>query len=161
MNQPKRKFSFAEVAELARIPVATLRDWYNEKPGRPAQFVLDPKLDEPSVPGGTRYVSPHTTLAICIAAELTRLGLPISRAAFAAMSFAHTTLGDPSRKHPAALYGGYHQTVLSVGGIEEVKIFPIGRIVAAEDFLFRISEGATAFVLVDPIVERIEKAAKQ
>jgi len=82
-----------EVAELARVEAATLHDWLQ----------LNGPFSAPS--GDIERLGPFTALAVCIAAELARGTVEISRAAQAGKKFAHTNEGSPQRNYPGALYG--------------------------------------------------------
>ena len=158
MKAPKRMFTIAQAADLAPAPVATVRDWFADKPRRAALFELDDSRDQTASQGGTRYLSIHTTLAVCIAAEFNRIGIPIERAAKAGWAFAFSLNGSPKRKNGQPLYGGKSKTLIALNANDDVEIFALGPDSHWGDVLLRIGDGA-AVIVADPIVERIEKAA--
>jgi len=138
-----------EVAELARVGSATLRDWL--------QF--NGPFNAPS--GDIERLGPFTALAVCIAAELARRTVEISKAAQAGKKFAYTDEGSPQRNYPGALYGReVGTTVLALDMSGEVEIVPIMSISNS-----RPQEMATAifgdrgFVAIDVnlIVAQIER----
>ena len=152
MNDPKG--TVAKAATLALTPAATVRDWFNGKDGRPPLFSLTAD-DQDAAPGGTRRLTPATVLAVCICAALTRLGVPLSRAAVAGLTFAHAATGNPPRSAPGALYGANKATILTVGpGADgEVRILPVG---TTDGIRLLATIGAGAVVLpLDSIVERV------
>jgi hypothetical protein len=162
MKAPKPMFTVAQAAELASEPAPTVRDWFADKPRRPALFWLDDKLDRAAGQGGTRYLSINTTLAVCIAAEFNHLGIPIERAAKAGLEFAFTLHGSRPRKNGHPLYGGHDLTIIALWPDDNVKIFPLGPKTKYDDVLRHMGFGganSAAMVIVDPIVERIQKAA--
>jgi len=103
-----------EVAELARIEAATLHDWLQ----------LNGPFNAPS--GDIEQLGPFTALAVCIAAELVRRNVEISKGAQAGKKFAHTDEGSPQRNYPGALYGSeVGTTVLAMDMSGAVRIVPI------------------------------------
>jgi hypothetical protein len=147
--------TLSEVAQLAEIDVRTARLWFDRRQGHFLYF----DDDQLAVAGGTHRLSINTALAVCIAASLRRLGTPLTRGAAAGMTFGRTADGSPPRKHPAALYGGTDLTLLALCGDDTIKIFPVGGKTDPLDLLVHIRDGATVIV-IDPIVEKIESAAR-
>jgi hypothetical protein len=145
------QFTFAEVAEAADIPVASLRSWYQQ-----GHFGLT-KADQAAPVGGTRLLSRNTTLAVAICAAFTRAGVSVPIAAQAAMTFAHTNSGGPPRSLPGTLYPGSAATIILVAGSRN-KIFPVSRKSNPFEMLSMPGDGnAGTFVLVNPIITRLEK----
>src|SRR5262249_48066825 len=73
--------------------------------------------------GDIERLGPFTALALCIAAELARRTVEISKAAQAGKKFAYTDEGSPQRNYPGALYGrGGGNNVLGLGMSGEVEI---------------------------------------
>jgi hypothetical protein len=91
MNKEAPSLTLEEVAQLAGIEAATLRDWLNGPFGRAPSDDI-------------QQLGPFTALAVCIAAELARRNVEISKAAAAGKKFAHTDEGSPQRDYPGALY---------------------------------------------------------
>jgi hypothetical protein len=141
--------AFEEVAELAHVAAATLRDWLQ----------LNGPFNAPS--GDIERLGPFTALAICIAAELARRTVEISRAAQAGKKFAHTNEGSPQRNYPGALYGReVGTTVLALDTSGEMEIVPIMAISNARPQEMAAAVfGDRGFVAIDVnlIVAQIER----
>lgn len=150
------QFTFQQVADLAGVEVATVRDWFNRKHGA---FSLH-HTDQKAPSGGTRRLSPFTLVAVSLAAQLTRLGVPISRAATAGMTFAHTQRGTPRRDYPGALYGE-QRTLLAVDAHGDVRIFPASAQSNHFELLSVIRQtGGATVIEVDQIIAHIEKQTR-
>lgn len=146
-------FTFAEVAKLAGMEPVRLRMWFER-----GHFELHPD-DQDADQGGIRLLTPKTTLAICIAAGLVRLGVPIARAVAAGLAFAHTKMGK--RKHPGALYDGPVITFVAIAPDEKPpRFFCLGAKSDGADAIVNIGEGATVLPL-NSIVQKVEKASAE
>jgi hypothetical protein len=155
MDGPKAQYTFAQVAEVADLPVATLRDWFNSRTGA---FALGP-ADASAPPGGIRYLSARTALAVAIAAALTRLGVPLQRAAQAGVMLAHTEAGHPPRRLQQIIYGASVRTVIAVPpGNSEIKIFPVGGNTKTVEILTKIGETGAVLLPVNPIYDHVRAA---
>jgi len=146
-------FTFANAAKLAEIEPVRLRQWFER-----GHFELQ-RGDQNADQGGIRLLTPQTTLAICIAARLVRLGVPPARAITAGLAFAHTKMGSPRRKHSAALYDGPVITFVAIPPDEKqpARFFCLGAKSDGADAIVNIGEGATILPL-NSIVQKIENA---
>lgn len=151
-------YTLSDAAQIAGIPVATVRTWF----GR-GHLQMHEQDREAMFPGDTRYLSGRTVLAVAIAAEFARLGLPLARAAYAANMFAHTNAGNPMRGRPGALYPGPGAvgTVLIVRATGSVQIARIDGRTTALALLAHAGDGGAATLVVDPIVRRVAEALKR
>jgi len=90
--------------------------------------------DQAAPAGGTRRLSPHTTMAVAIAAALSRLGVPLEHAAHAGMTFGHTQIGSPRRPAPGMTYTGSVLTIIAIDPagttMRFIRIFPAGHATA-------------------------------
>lgn len=143
--------TMAETAQIADVPVATLRWWFQS-----GLYKLGSN-DQAAKAGGTRRLSDNTVLAIAIGAALARLSVPLPRAFEAGGLFAHTSDGNPSRHIPGALYVQGFTMIAVPPDDAPIQIF---RITSRSDPLKIITglgmAGAT-LLPVNPIAERIGK----
>lgn len=135
-------FTINKAAQIADLKPVTLHGWFKR-----GLVELAPS-DRPAPKGGTRYLSAPTTLAICIAARLTRLGSPVELSVLAGMKFAHTANGSPPRSSGGALYSNAPTMIAVADG--EVRIFPAE---TPKGILAHIEDGAVV-VPIDPIVRK-------
>jgi hypothetical protein len=146
-------FTLSEVATIAQIPVATLRDWFGTRTG--AFYIGHEDHDAPA--GGTRLVTPATALAVAIAAQLVRLGVARRRAAEAGLLFAHTANGHPKRR-VGDLYEGSDRTLIAVPDDGPARIFAFGPKSDPALVLTKIGAGGAAVLPINAIVERVRSA---
>lgn len=164
MRSTKHFHTLAEAAERAGAPVATVRDWFTDKRkygGRPHLFELSAK-DQDAPPGGTRYLSAFTTLAVCVTAALVRIGVRVETAAYAANYLTLTLNGRPKRQNGQMVYGGKSKTLLVINAAGQPEVYRAD----AESYPMILAlietNGPAAVLVVDPIVQRIiQKAAEQ
>jgi hypothetical protein len=152
MNNEAPSLTLEEVAQLAGIEVATLRDWLNGPFGAPSDDI--------------QQFGPFTALAVCIAAELARRNVEISKAAAAGKKFAHTDQGSPQRDYVGALYSReLGTTVLAMDIDGKVEIVPASIAEAGlGQRILRYKEIATVIfgprgvcaINVNPFVAKIE-----
>jgi len=145
-------FTIAQTAALAGIDITVARQWFSKH----GHFPLA-DADQDALPGGTRRLSQKTVIAVCVAAALTRLGVPISRAAVAGLAFAHTDTAETSKRRPlGGLYPGNTLTLIVILADGGYRIIEAKFGMNPMALLTAIGEDGATLLPVNPIVGRIE-----
>jgi hypothetical protein len=146
------KFTFSEVAEIAQVPVSTIRNWFTQ-----GHIELE-RDDEPAAPGGIRYLSTGTAMAVAIAAAFTRMGVLLPRAVQAGRLFSYSGSDTPGdERQPGELYGGKATTFIVVlPGDEAPTVFAMGGMSPKHVLPSKLGDRGGVIVPIDPIYARMQ-----